>query len=205
VVIGGYIDGVRKRYVNPVSFFGVILTLNGLNVFILSKFYKQYLDASKLFGEIETTQYEVTKRIIESTSDISLEYASFLFSLLIPVGALVSVVVYYNKKYNYTEHVILYLYTMSVYSVISVVLGLTVMLTIPDYYMQFGTIMYVFIFVYHCYVHTRVFKLNLKQLALKILLFVLIFFILYVGVSILAGIIMLLTGVINIQDFAPKK
>lgn len=48
-VILGYINGVRKKYINPISFFGLSLTLSGLSIFILKKFYLQYLDFSNLF------------------------------------------------------------------------------------------------------------------------------------------------------------
>lgn len=35
-IIVSYIEGVRKRYVNPISFFGVALTLSGLYVLALN-------------------------------------------------------------------------------------------------------------------------------------------------------------------------
>ncbi|MFD2914921.1 DUF3667 domain-containing protein [Psychroserpens luteus] len=205
VVIGSYIEGVRKRYVNPVSFFGIILTINGLNVYIISKFYKKYVNASSIVGDLDSAQNEATKKIMALSTDISLEYASLFFSLLIPLAALVSLIVYHNKKYNYTEHVILYLYSMSVYSILSVVFGLLVLLTFPEKYMLFGSVMYLFIFIYHCYIHTRLFKLSAKQLILKTLLFLVIGFIIYIGFSILGVLTLVLTGAIELQDFAPKK
>ncbi|MGC1205165.1 MAG: DUF3667 domain-containing protein [Flavobacteriaceae bacterium] len=204
VVIDSYVKGVRKRYVSPISFFGVILTLNGLNIFIISKFYKQYLDASKLIGDTDAANNEATRKILEMTSDFSLEYASLLFSFLIPLGALISWIVFFNKKYNYTEHVILYLYSMSVYSVLSVVFGLLTLAIIPEKYLSFAYVMYLFIFVYHCYILTKLFKLSFWQLALKVLLFLILFFITYIGVSILSVIILLLTGTVDFQDFLPK-
>nr|WP_321227503.1 DUF3667 domain-containing protein [uncultured Psychroserpens sp.] len=205
VVIDSYVQGVRKRYVNPVSFFGIILTINGLNVYIISKFFKKYLDASQLIGDLESAENEASRKIIAMSSDLSLEYASFLFSLLIPLGALISLIVFYNKKYNYSEHVILYLYSMSVYSILSVIFGLLVLLTFPEKYMLFGSVMYLFIFIYHCYIHTRLFKLSAKQLILKTLLFLVIGFIIYIGFSILGVLTLVLTGTIELQDFAPKK
>ncbi|WP_084203527.1 DUF3667 domain-containing protein [Psychroserpens damuponensis] len=205
IVIDSYVQGVRKRYVNPVSFFGIILTINGLNVFLISKFFKKHLQASQFVGDLESAENEATRKIMEMTSDLSLEYASLLFSLLIPIGALVSLIVFYNKKYNYTEHVILYLYSMSVYSIISVVFGLIVFLTFPEKYMFFASAMYLFIFIYHCYIHTRLFKLSAKQLILKTLLFLVIGFIIYIGFSILGVITLLLSGAVDLQDFAPKQ
>jgi hypothetical protein len=48
VVIGGYIDGIRKRYVNPISYFGLAITFSGLYLLILNKFYPEALDFLKL-------------------------------------------------------------------------------------------------------------------------------------------------------------
>ncbi|TXE18650.1 DUF3667 domain-containing protein [Psychroserpens burtonensis] len=36
-VIDSYVQGVIKRYVNPISFFGISLSLNGLSLFIIKK------------------------------------------------------------------------------------------------------------------------------------------------------------------------
>ncbi len=205
VVIDSYVQGVRKRYVNPVSFFGIILTVNGLNIFIISKFYKKYLDASTLIGDMDSANNEATKKIMGMSSDISLEYASLMFSILIPFAALISWVVFLNKKYNYTEHVIIYLYSMSVYSILTVVFGQIILAIIPEKYLLFGTVMYLFIFLYHCYILTRLFKLSIRQLILKVLMFFILFFITYIGASILTVIVLLLTGSVDFQDFAPKK
>ena len=93
-VIDSYVQGIIKRYVNPVTFFGIILTINGLNIFIFSKFYEKYLDASKLLSGLESANNEGPKRIMALSSDISLEYASLFFSLLIPIAAFVCLVIF---------------------------------------------------------------------------------------------------------------
>lgn len=54
-VIVGYIDGVRKKYINPISFFGLSLTLSGLSIFILKKFYIEHLDFSNLFEGVKAS------------------------------------------------------------------------------------------------------------------------------------------------------
>ena len=205
VVIDTYVQGVRKRYVNPVSFFGIILTINGLNIFILSKYFKKYLDTSQMVSDTASAENEATRKIMALSSDFSLEYGSLIFSLLIPLAALISLIVFFNKKYNYTEHIILYLYSMSIFSILSVIFGLVVLLTVPDSYMTFASAIYVFIFIYHCYIFKRLFNLSIKQLILKILLFSVVFFFFYIGISILVTILLFLTGTLNLEDFVPKK
>ncbi|MFT4611531.1 MAG: hypothetical protein ACJA1H_001360 [Glaciecola sp.] len=205
VVIDSYVQGVRKRYVNPVSFFGIILTINGLNVFLIQKFYKKQVDTTEFFKDVETANTELTQKITAMTSDMSLEYASLFFSLLIPLAAFISLIVFFNKKYNYTEHIILYLYSMSVYSILSVVFGQLTLLLIPEKYMFFGLVMSLFLFIHHCYIYIRLFKLSIGQLILKALMFLVIGFIIYIGFIIIGFIVMLGTGYIELQDFAPKK
>ena len=39
IVIGGYINGIRKKYLNPISYLGIAVTLSGALVFIVQKFY----------------------------------------------------------------------------------------------------------------------------------------------------------------------
>ena len=60
-VIVGYIKGVRKKYINPISFFGLALTLSGLSIFILKKFYIQHLDFSTLFEGMKTEKKALSR------------------------------------------------------------------------------------------------------------------------------------------------
>lgn len=93
---------------------------------------------------------------------------------------------------------------MSVYSVLSVVFGLLTLAIIPEKYLFFGSSMYLFVFIYHCFIYIRLFKLSFRQFALKTLLFLALFFITYIGVIVVGFITLMLTDTINLQDFAPK-
>ncbi|MEJ2162903.1 MAG: DUF3667 domain-containing protein, partial [Robiginitalea sp.] len=43
-VINGYISGVRKKHLNPISYMGIALTLSGLIVFLIQKYYRSLFD-----------------------------------------------------------------------------------------------------------------------------------------------------------------
>ena len=88
-VIVSYINGVRKKYVNPISFFGLALTLTGLSIFILKKFYMEYLDFSSLFKGSSLSQ-----DMFDSTFSVGLEYNSLIYGALIPLVALISWIVF---------------------------------------------------------------------------------------------------------------
>ncbi len=196
-VIDSYVNGVRKKYINPISFFGLALTLTGFSIFIIGKFYKPYLNVSEIFGKNEMYSNEFSKNMMENSADFSLEYSSLIFTLMIPSFALISWVVFLNKRYNLTEHIIVYLYSMSLYSILSILFGFIILIVAPEKYLAFGMYMYLFVFIYHCYLLTRLFKLNILQLFLKIFLFFLIFFVLYIAIIILVFIALAVTGIID--------
>ncbi|MCA0153652.1 DUF3667 domain-containing protein [Winogradskyella vincentii] len=198
-VIVGYINGVRKKYVNPISFFGLAITLSGLSVFILKKFYLQYLDYSQLFEGVEASQ-----QIFDATSSNALEYNSLIYSFIVPFFAIISWVVFLDKKFNFTEHVIIYLYSMSLMSIFSVLLSQTVLLLVPDQFLLYSILTWPLMFIYHAYILKRIFKLSIGSLILKSFIFFALFFVLYMGLSILAFLIMLATGTIDLESLKPK-
>ena len=126
-VIDSYVQGVRKRYINPISFFGISLTLTGFSIFITKKFYKNALDVSHIFDSSELYSNEASQDLMASSADFSLEYSSLIYACMIPLFALMSWLLFSNKRYNFTEHLVSFMYSMSLYSITSVVFGLLVL------------------------------------------------------------------------------
>lgn len=188
-VIDSYVQGVRKRYINPISFFGISLTLTGFSIFIIKKFYKNALDASQLFDTSEMYNNEASQSIMASSADFSLEYSSLIYASMIPIFAFISWILFSNKRYNFTEHLVSYMYSMSLYSITSVILGLFVLVIAPSYYLTFGMYLYIVVLLYHCFLLKRLFKLSVKELLLKTVLFLIIFLFLFIGLSLIGGII----------------
>jgi hypothetical protein len=198
-VIVGYIEGVRKKYINPISFFGLALTISGLSIFILKKFYLDALDFSSFFENIN-----VPEGFMDSSMSGAMEFNSLIYSFLVPLFALISWIVFLDKKYNLTEHIIIYLYSMSLLAMISVIIAQIFLILSPSNYIIYGLLMWPLMFVYHCYILKRIFKLSFGSLITKSVLALLLFFVAYIGVSILGVIIMFATGSVNLEDFAPK-
>ena len=48
VVVDSYVKGVRKRYLNPIAYFTIALTLSGILLYILKKFFLKDIDFSVL-------------------------------------------------------------------------------------------------------------------------------------------------------------
>ncbi len=118
VVIGGYVSGVRKRYMNPIGFFAVALTLTGISIFITQKLFPEAMDFSTFdFGPSnkKSEDLDVGKATVNMMSD----YSSIMVMMNIPLYALTSRLVFLrNKKYNYIEHIIFFLYTVAEISIV---------------------------------------------------------------------------------------
>ncbi|OIQ19494.1 MAG: hypothetical protein BM549_11170 [Lacinutrix sp. MedPE-SW] len=201
LVIDSYINGARKCYVNPISFFAINLTLSGFYIFIIQKYFGDVLNFDTMVANQSVGQQKINASIMSMVYD----YGSLINSLIIPFLALISVIVFYNKKYNYTEHIVLFLYTMSLFSLVTMAISLIVLSVNESYYITISMVLYIFAFIYHCYVFKRLFKLSAKQLFIKILFFIPIFFMAYIGMSLAGAILFFIFSDVSLQDFAPKN
>lgn len=160
-VIGSYIDGVRKKYINPVSFLAISFTLSGFHLFFFKDNLKEIMASSGM------SVYQGQEKFGEAVYNFVFDYNSFLYFAIIPGFAIISWMVFINKKYNFTEHVIIYLYTMSFSSIVSIFLTVFIVLIAPKIYMTFSFSVYFLLFVYHIFLLKRLFKLSGKQMLMK--------------------------------------
>lgn len=199
-VIGCYNDGTRKKYINPISFLAISLTLSGIYFYFFKEKFSQIMKTSSI-ANISDGQQKLTEAITNFTT----EYNSIIYFVVIPLIAVVSLIVFYNKKYNFTEHVVIYLYSMSLSSMVTIVLTCIILIISADNYITFSAITYVFMFVYHGYLLKRIFQLSAKELIIKTIIFIPLFFISYLMISFAIGLIVFFTGDFSLSDFAPKK
>ncbi|RFN59928.1 DUF3667 domain-containing protein [Marixanthomonas ophiurae] len=189
-VIGGYIDGVRKKYIHAFGYFTIAVTLSSLFYFILLKFFPETLDGMLLFQNNDAAQMEMGRTIYRSV----FEYQTLMFFTFVPVLALLSWIVFFNKrKYNYAEHLIINLYCYSQASIISI--GLFFL----TFWSQtlFGIISmlsFIIQIVYFAYVLKRLFKLSGLQLLIKFIYFFALLIPLYIIFTIIIMGIMLANG-----------
>lgn len=165
-VIVGYISGIRRQYVNPISYLALALTVGGLYIVILTKFFPDALTGmSNPYGI--KGQEEAMK---ESMSMMS-EYYSIFMVLFIPVYALFSRLVFINRKeYNYTEHIVMAMYIIAQFSLVSSILNIAflvcglnaTLLGLFSIFFQVG-------FFAYCY--KRVYKISPAGMVLRTLFF----------------------------------
>lgn len=187
LVIDGYINGVRKRHVNVISYFAIAITISGLYLFILNKFFPEIMNMGAM------TQ-EGMEEVQKQTMNFTQEYQSIIYMLMVPVYALISKIVFFNHKtYNYTEHVVINMYTSAHMAIVSSILVLILSVIGVSFMISSISIIPIQI-IYTAYVFKRLFKLSAKSILLKSLLFLFIGIVLYIGFSIIIGMIMYLNG-----------
>ena len=198
-VIDGYIQGIRKKYVNPISFFTISLTLSGLIAFLVSNYFR---DDIMLPSFAQGDQSEGLIETQNKTFDFITSYTSLFASLSIPFTALLSYIIFLNKKYNLTEHIILNLYAYSQIAIATFFMALPVVLIAPEYYSFTGLITIPLYFLYYSYIFIKVFDLSFLQYVLKSLLFGGTIFLLIILLGIVMFILMK-SGIVDPGQFAP--
>lgn len=193
VVIESFINGSRKKYINPLNFFLISLAITGLYNFL----YKSFL--------LEETMayYETAFGNIDGKNEFSdsmlkpfyffLEYFNLFAFAAIPINALITKITFFNyRQHNFTEHIIINLYTVSQYQLVVYLFSIPLLfLSIEAQTILSFVLMFSFWF-YFFYVFTRIYKLNAKQLFLKIF----IIFIMMIGLLISIFILGIVFGIL---------
>ena len=196
-VIGCYVNGTRKKYVNVISYFAIALTLSGFQMFIFNKFFPELMN-------IDFLTQSGTEEFQKENMNFVQEYQSIIYMLIVPVYALVSKIVFFDfKQFNYTEHLVLNMYLAAHLSIVSTILVLTTSLFGFNFNMV-GLFLIPLQILFSAYCFKRVFDLNIKTILLKTIFFVLILTILFVIFSVLTAIMMYYNGTLDKINAAKK-
>ncbi len=205
VVIGGYIDGVRKKYIHAFGYFTIAVTLSSFFFFVFLKWFPDALNYQSSMFSANAEQAKMSADINKSI----FEYTSLIFFLTIPFLAAISRLVFLkNKKYNYAEHLIIALYA---YSHVSILVTLLYLMTVW-YFPVFQVITIAALpiqVIFYGYVLKRLYGLSVLQILLKTLLFGLILIPLLFITMLIIGIIMYaggyMDGMIEAQKAAAQQ
>ena len=118
-VINGYINGLRKRYVGVISYYAISLTVLGFQVFLLKTFFPDFFESQSnaMMTGFNATAPQ-TKNAFTDGMQIAqtwlMDYQGVLFTMLMPFLAVGTWLLYLDiRKHNYTEHLVINLYTNS--------------------------------------------------------------------------------------------
>ncbi len=199
VVIGGYIEGIRKKYLNPISYLAIALTLSGITLFVMRKTFKKGIDFSKFSGG-QNLNSEMGEKLMSTIFD----YSSFIFLLYIPVFAFAGWVAFNQRNYNLSEHAVTAMYSLAQYSIVSFPVSILVLLLSPESYFSLTWPMLIFMVTFAIYVVNRLNKLKPMQRITRSLLYIFLWGAGYLGTMLFFYLILFVTGEISLSDFAPK-
>jgi hypothetical protein len=175
-VIGSYISGTRKKYVNVVSYFAIAITYAGFFTYLNQKYFPQAY--SEMFARMnqDPNQAEFSANFMQ----IFIEYQTLIFFILVPVLALMTRLVFLkNKKYNYTELFVINIYAYSQMSFVVTTLSLFAQFDSQIFYLN-SLIALPLQILYFAFVLKRLFALSFQQILLKTLLFLVILIVFYI-------------------------
>ena len=200
-VINGYIDGIRKRYYNPFSYLLISITLSGIYFYFLKDIYLESLSDSSQSGDSFLSAI-----FTEDYLNTITEYQSLFTVMNIPIYGFISWLVFLNrKKYNFYEHIIIYLYAASQTIAISFIVVAPIYIIDPKISGTVSLFMTLSSFVYFSYVLIRLYKLKFWQFIVKTLYFMVVSIFVFFFSGILMNIVIfLIQGPAYLEQFKPK-
>ena len=162
-VIQGYITGLRKRYVNVISYFAIALSLAGLQLYISNTYFP---DLQNLDVLVQEGQESFAKDLYKSV----IEYQSIMAMLNVPLYALMARIVFFNRKaFNYIELLVGFMYMLAQINIVTVVITIGLML----FGVSLGeTVIYMAVFqlIYISYCIIKLYALRWSEFLLRLLL-----------------------------------
>jgi hypothetical protein len=186
-VIGCYISGTRKKYVNVISFFAIAITISGLQLYVLNKYFPELVNLSSITAK---GQEELASKNLAFIQ----EYQSILMILYVPIYAMISKIVFFNlKKYNYTEHLVIFMYITAQLSILSaflVIIG-------AIFQFSLGTVSIVTLplqIFYSAYCLKQLFNLSSQGIILRTLILILVLIVFFILITLSYVAIMYFNG-----------
>ena len=192
VILDEYVSGVRKKYMNPLSFFIISASLY---LIIINVFETQFYDMLAENMESQRAFYKnlkiysddaLTKIVNDSLvfNKWFIKYYTIIMTCTMPIIALLSYIVF-RKPYNYAEHVVFNFY---IYGFVLYFSALFSGLALLFHNSNFLFIPIFMVFIIYGYSFKKLYKLSFLELVLKYLLFFLLLGLLFV-ILIVIGII----------------
>ncbi len=187
-VIVGYIDGVRKQYVNPISFFGLALTMSGLYMLVLNKYFPETFDFSMLTIEGQEEMQARNMSFIQKNM-------SLVMMFYVPIYAIIARVTFIDiKRFNYTELLVVFLYWQSQVSIVSAIITVLVCSIFGTSQGLLSIVFMPIMVLYAAYVLKRIYSLTFGQIFLRTLFFFVIAVVVLMIISVIMAIVMFFNG-----------
>ncbi len=192
----GFIEGLRKRYLKPGSYLALSLTLSGIIVFFMLRARDQ-ISFDAVAGSQEASH--LAKKMFDNIND----FQALLFVSYIPMAAIASFLCFPERRFNFAERTAIFTYAVSHLSILTFLPLLLILISDPQDYIAISVYSLPLLFVTMGYYIVRASELSVLEQLPRLLVFLMLMFVFYIGESILILIIFLLTGTLSPQDFLP--
>ena len=197
-VIDGYIKGIRKRYVNPISYLGIALTLLGITFFIMKKINFEF--------DVDVFNQGINDEAKSKVTNFTSEYNSFFLLSYIPMFVVSSwLILKQNINYNFTERTVVFIYAIAEISLVLFLPSLFAILIFPENYTTYSFLSMVFLGSYIIWLLFRISNIKGLEFWGHLFVFFFVFGFIFICFSIGMAILGFLTGELNIKDFVPKN
>ncbi|RIV72170.1 DUF3667 domain-containing protein [Flagellimonas aequoris] len=196
-VIEGYLQGQRRKYLNPISYLGIAITFSGFIVFMMTRSIGD-MDFDFLDTGVQTVYQEKMMAFV-------LDFQALFFIFFVPLMAVAGWLCFDQKRYNFAERTTIFMYTLAHFSLFSFIPSILILAFAPHFYLSFSLIGSLTMLAYAGYVVTRISLSKGMGLVARLLLFYFFLGILYFMLSALIPIIMFLTGQLTLDDLQPMN
>ena len=200
VILYEYLNGVRKKYVNPFAYFAIGAALS---TFVYNFHAEQYVAIAKsdnnpftsinekLIPGFNKLPEEKRTKIIndqiknqENSLRFVVKYINIIAFISLPLYAFLSFLTY-RKPYNYGEHLIMNSYIQGTTSIVSNILFLIAIYFNPNIFAY----ILVFVLLFYAYVFGKIYQLSIWKSIWKTIKFILILIPTFIITIIISGII----------------
>lgn len=223
-VLNEYLSGVRKRYVNPFSFFAIAAAISLLVYNFFAEDYlafqasvnsEQVAEIKELANKDLSTLTDISKeelkklqgkklgaqlqlKFMDKMAEYMLRYFNLIMFMFLPVYALLSKWTF-PKPHNFGEHIVMNAYVYGFTTLFSIIAFLLSIAIHPKIYF-FSMLIYIF---YYLYVFKRLYNLSFGKTLLKLIRFLIGFAIMFFIIAIAGGVIGFLAGLFGLIEI-PK-
>lgn len=193
-VVLGYIDGVRKRYITPISYFTLALFLTSI-IYVFMSRHVEEIDLNQLFMGQEPTLAQ--QKIMASVGDFNALY----YFVYVPIAAAASFLMFPIRRLNFSERSVIFIYALSQFSVLFFVPALLLIELDPADYLKVSLYTMPVLILMFVYYMLRINRISFWKSILPLALFFLLFVVLFFVASIFLNLLLVVLGYVELKDF----
>lgn len=195
-VINGYISGIRKKYMDPITYFGIAITLSGFQVFLTQRYFKDAISLELWNSGLKSETYS-------KTMDSAMDFHALFFVVLIPLFAFCGWMVFNRQQLFFSEHLVSATYILAHYSILLTPFTILILLINPAWYGMYSMAGLLVMLLYSLYTYRQISHYNIGPFIFRAFIFSLLFGGLYLIFSVAIVLLFLVLGLVNIEDFTP--